>query len=61
MTDQWWREYSALTDEEKSIINPIIETNDFSDIERKTDNPNVLNVLRYYHITREEAEREIKK
>ena len=61
MTDKWWSEYSQLTDDEKGIINPIIEANDFSNIEDQTDNPSVLNVLQYYRITREEAEREMKK
>ena len=61
MTDKWWSEYSQLTDDEKGIINPIIEANDFSNIETQTDNPRVLNVLQYYKITREEAEREMKK
>ena len=60
VTDKWWSEYSQLTDEEKAIINPIIESNDFSDIESKTDNSHILNVLRYYQITRDEAERKIK-
>lgn len=61
MTDKWWSEYSQLTDDEKGIINPIIEANDFSNIEAQTDNSRVLNVLQYYKITREEAEREMKK
>ena len=38
------------------IIRPIIERNNFSDIESQTDNINVLRVLQYYRITREDAE-----
>ena len=57
VTDRWWNEYSQLTDEEKNIINPIIESNDFDDIENKTTNENVLNVLQYYKITRKDAQR----
>ena len=60
-TDRWWDEYSQLTADEKTIINPIIESNDFSDIGSKSDNPRVLNVLQYYQITREDAEQEMKK
>lgn len=60
MTDEWWNAYTALTDDEKNIINPIIEHNDFHDLEGKTDNQNVLSVLRYYTITRDDAERALK-
>lgn len=60
MTDEWWNAYTALTDDEKNIINPIIEHNDFHDLESKTDNQNVLSVLRYYTITRDDAERALK-
>lgn len=61
VTDKWWRDYSQLTNEEKSVINPIIESNDFNDLESKTTNVNVLNVLQYYRITREDAEKELNK
>lgn len=61
VTDKWWHDYSQLTDEEKSIINPIIESNDFNDLESKTTNVNVINVLQYYRITREDAEKELNK
>ena len=56
MTDEWWQAYSDLTDEEKTMINPIIEQNDFHRIEEKTNNPRILAVLKYYTITREDAE-----
>jgi hypothetical protein len=39
------------------IARPIIEKNVFTDIQNETDNDNVLNVLRYYCITRDDAER----
>lgn len=48
-------EYS--TEDEKAIINPIIEQNDFRRIEEKTSNPRILAVLRYYTITREDTEK----
>ncbi|MBR6509649.1 MAG: hypothetical protein IKT38_03490 [Clostridia bacterium] len=60
LTQEWWNAYSALSDEEKSIINPIIEQNDFHDIESKTKNKNVLKVLQYYTIKREDAEKVLK-
>lgn len=60
LTQEWWNAYSSLTDEEKSIINPIVEQNDFHDIESKTKNKNVLKVLQYYTIKREDAEKVLK-
>lgn len=57
LTDQWWAAFSALSDEEMDIARSIIEKNVFTDIQDETDNDNVLNVLRYYCITRNDAER----
>lgn len=57
MTEKWWNDFNSLTEEEMRIIKPIIERNDFSDIGNQTDNVNVLRVLQYYCITREDAER----
>lgn len=57
LTDEWWAAFSGLTDDEMEIAKPIIEKNIFTDIQGKTDNNNVLNVLRYYCITRDDAER----
>ena len=57
MTDEWWQAFTSLTEEELRIVKPIIEHNDFNNIEEKTDNPNILRVLEYYCITKEETER----
>ena len=57
MTDEWWQAFTSLTEEELQIVKPIIEHNDFNNIEEKTDNPNILRVLEYYCITKEETER----
>ena len=57
MTDEWWQAFASLTEEELRIVKPIIEHNDFNNIEEKTDNPNILRVLEYYCITKEETER----
>ena len=57
MTDEWWQDFTSLTEEELRIVKPIIEHNDFNNIEEKTDNPNILRVLGYYCITKEETER----
>lgn len=60
LTEEWWNTYSSLNDEEKAIINPIIEQNDFHDLDLKTTNTNVLKVLQYYTIKREDAEKALK-
>ena len=57
MTEKWWNDFNSLTEEEMQIIKPIIEHNDFSEIGRQAENANVLRVLQYYCITREDAER----
>lgn len=61
MTDKWWKAYSGLSEREKAIANPIIEKNDFSKIYELTVDKKVLSVLEYYRITREDAEKEIKR
>lgn len=53
-TQEWRRCYTALTKEEKDEILPIIFRNDFSNIESLTDNPRLLNVLKYYKNYRSE-------
>lgn len=60
LTDEWWSAYSQLTEKQKVKANAIIETNEFSDYEKKTKDKKVLKVLSYYRITREDAENAMK-
>ena len=60
MTDQWWSDFNSLTVEEMAQIKPIIERNNFSNIDDLDVLPNVRKVLNYYRITRDEAEQWIK-
>lgn len=60
LTDEWWKHYSALSEKQLSVIKPIIESNDFSDYESKVVDPEILKVLSYYRIKREDAEKEMK-
>jgi len=55
LTDEWWNYYSALTDDQKALIQPIIDTNRFDNYEEVTDDPACLKVLSYYRIKREEV------
>ena len=60
MTDKWWNKFSSLSDEKKAIIKPIIESNDFTDYEKTIKDAEMLEVLSFYRIKREDAEKEIK-
>lgn len=50
LTDEWWNCYSGLTDEQKAMIQPIIDTNHFDNYEETIDDPACLKVLSYYRI-----------
>ena len=56
LTEEWWNCFQNLTDAQLEIAKPIIESNDFSDYEMLTDDIEILNVLSYYRIKREDAE-----
>jgi hypothetical protein len=59
MTEKWWNDFQSLSADEQTIIKPIIESNDFKNIKDKTNNPKIRNVLSYYLIKREDAEKEM--
>lgn len=56
LTEQWWNAFQKLSEEEKKIAKDIIETNDFKEIEKKTNNQNILGVLRFYLIKKHNLE-----
>lgn len=56
LTDEWWQHYSALTNEQKEIVNPIIYSNVFDHYEETVTDEKCLKVLSYYRIRREDAE-----
>lgn len=60
LVDEWWNAFSSLADEQLKIIKPIIHTNDFTNIEKQTNDEKILSVLEFYTITRDDAEDEIK-
>ena len=57
LTDEWWDSFQNLSEAQLEIVKPIIESNDFSAYENLTDDLEILNVLSYYRIRREDAER----
>lgn len=60
-TDEWWRCFQNLPQNKFAIAKPIIEKNDFSDIGALTSDSDILELLNYYTISREDAKREINK
>jgi len=59
MTENWWNSFQALSFSQRAIINPIIHGNDFTSIDKLTNDIKILEVLSYYKIRREDAEQEI--
>lgn len=51
---KWWEDFSSLSGNDSEEAKEIIENNIFTNIEALTDNPNVLKVLKYYTITRDD-------
>lgn len=53
---EWWEAFSNLDSKKIEVAKNIIEKNEFSNINSYTDDKEILNVLRYYTIRREDAE-----
>ena len=60
LTEKWWRHFDGLSETQKVIVKPIIESNDFSDYESRVTDPEILHVLSFYRIKREDAEKKMK-
>lgn len=61
MTDKWWNCFNGLSENKLKLAKKIIEKNDFSDIKALTVDSEILELLNYYTIRREDAEKEINK
>lgn len=53
---EWWHEFNKLPEKKRNILKKIVEANDFSNIEALTSDDDIMSVLRYYTITRENYE-----
>ncbi len=60
LTEQWWSEFSSLNENEMSVVKPIIEKNDFKDVESFNVNSRIYDVLKFYCISRKDAEASMK-
>ena len=56
---KWWEDFSSLSECESAEAKEIISNNVFNNIEELTDNPNILRVLKYYTITRDDVVKNI--
>lgn len=61
LTDEWWKHYSALSEDQKELIKPIIFSNKFDDYENQIKDKKCLKVLSYYRVKREDAEEAMNK
>lgn len=52
ITEKWWQNFSDLSFEEKNIAKNIIHENNFINLNEKTNNHKILEVLEYYNIKR---------
>lgn len=50
LIDEWWNKLNNLNDIQRERLNNIVALNDFSNIESKTSDMCVLEVLKYYQI-----------
>lgn len=60
LVDKWWESFCSLEDSKQEELKRIVEKNDFTDINRLTQDKQVMNVLKYYTITREDAENDMR-
>jgi hypothetical protein len=60
IVDEWWNQFSRLSREKRKFIDPIIHNNDFTSVGTLTTDEEILSVLNYYTIRREDAEKRIK-
>ena len=61
ITQKWWKLFCSLSEEQLNQAKEIIHTNIFDSYEKTISDPQVLELLAYYRITRDDAERAMKK
>ncbi|MGF7060101.1 hypothetical protein [Brassicibacter mesophilus] len=57
MTEQWWTDFNNIDSKKLDELKRIIHANDFNNIEELTSDKDILHVLEYYTIQREDAEK----
>lgn len=59
ITEEWWNKFNSLDDTKKEIAKKIIHKNDFSDVENLTDDNEIIELLKYYTLSRDSIEEKI--
>ena len=52
-TEIWKSDFNSLSDDELLIVKPIIESNNFENIDSISDNPKIIKLLSHYTITKD--------
>lgn len=60
ITEEWWQAFNSLPEDKLVQLKKLVECNDFHNIDNLTNDKDILKVLEYYTIQREEAERILK-
>lgn len=59
-TEKWWQDFNSLNLEKLERLKEIIHINDFTNISKLSKDKDILRVLEYYSIRREDAEKVLK-
>ena len=57
LTTEWWNKFNSLAPDKLQVAKDIIARNKFNDGDYECDDKDVVDVLSYYKITRDDAER----
>lgn len=57
LANEWWKKFCGLSESQKDIAKSIISKNKFSAVDYQCDDQAILDVLSYYQITRDDAEK----
>lgn len=57
MVERWWKDFSFLSSEKREQLKLIVQRNNFEHINQLSHDIEILNVLQYYTIQREDAEK----
>ena len=60
ITENWWNDFSSLPDKKLERLKDIVKMNDFSNINDLTKDKQILKVLDYYTIRRDDTEKVMK-
>ncbi|OPD26425.1 hypothetical protein AL710_00200 [Clostridium botulinum] len=60
ITEKWWNDFNSLSDKKLEKLKEVVKVNDFSNISDLTKDKEVLKVLEYYTISKDDTEKVIK-